>query len=112
MSTTPAGGVPDEALLEQFRVDTGGEAGRRAAGALLARYRGRVYAWCFRMVRNHDDALDLSQTVLLKAWRALPNLDSRSPFSSWLFAIARNESLTALRPRKLRADPTADPEWF
>jgi RNA polymerase sigma-70 factor (ECF subfamily) len=111
MSWTSAGGAPDEALLERFRGDAAGEAGRRAAGALLGRYRGRGYAWCLRLVRNHDDALDLSQTVLLKAWRALPTMDSRSAFSSWLFAITRNECLTALRPKTMRVDPSVDPEW-
>ena len=111
MRWTPDGETPDEALLERFRADPAGEPGRRAAGLLLGRYRGRIYAWCLRMVRNHEDALDLSQTVLLKAWRALPAMDSRSRFSAWLFAITRNECLTALRPKTLRADPSVDPEW-
>jgi RNA polymerase sigma-70 factor (ECF subfamily) len=111
MSPDPTEETADEALLERFRRDTQGEAGRRAAGALLGRYRGRVYTWCLRMVKNHDDALDLSQTVLLKAWRALPAMDSRSRFASWLFTITRNECLTALRPRTLRADPSVDPAW-
>jgi RNA polymerase sigma-70 factor (ECF subfamily) len=102
----------DEELLARFRQDPGGEAGRRAAGHLLARYRGRVYAWAFRMVRDHEEALDLGQTVLLKAWRALPGFDGRSRFSSWLFAMTRNECLTALRPKALRRDDDADLEWI
>jgi RNA polymerase sigma-70 factor (ECF subfamily) len=64
------------------------------------------------MVTDHEHALDLAQAVLLKAWRGLRGFDDRSLFSSWLFAITRNECLTALRPRTLRRDPAADPEWF
>jgi len=100
---------PDDELLASYRRSPADESGRRAAGELLARYRGRVYTWCLRMVMQHDDALDLSQAVLLKAWRAMPRFDGRSRFSSWLFAIARNECLTALRPKSLRRDPEADP---
>ena len=112
MSGQAIEGPPDEALLERFRAAPESEAGRAAAGALLARYRGRVYLWCVRMLRNHDDALDLSQTILLKAWRGLPAMDDRSRFGSWLFTITRNECLTALRPKTMRADPSVDPEWL
>src|SRR5262245_42234572 len=101
--------LPDDELLARYRRDPEGTAGRKAAGELLARYRGRVYTWCYRMVSNHDQALDLAQDVLLKAWRSLPGFGGRSKFSSWLFAVARNECLTALRPKSLRPDPSADP---
>jgi len=103
---------PDDELLDRFHADPEGEAGRRAAGILLARYRGRVYAWAFRLVREHEEALDLAQVVLLKAWRGLARFDRRSRFASWLFALTRNECLTALRPKSLKRDPDADPEWF
>jgi RNA polymerase sigma-70 factor (ECF subfamily) len=103
---------PDDTLLDRFHADPEGEAGRRAAGILLARYRGRVYAWAFRLVREHEEALDLAQVVLLKAWRGLARFDRRSRFASWLFALTRNECLTALRPKSLKRDPDADPEWF
>jgi RNA polymerase sigma-70 factor (ECF subfamily) len=101
--------LPDDQLLSRYRRDPEGIEGRKAAGELLARYRGRVYTWCYRMVGHHEQALDLAQDVLLKAWRALPGFGGRSKFSSWLFAVARNECLTALRPKSLRVDPTADP---
>lgn len=112
MSWNAAEGPPDEELLARYRRAPGSEEGRRAAGHLLARYRGRVYAWALRLVREHEDALDIAQVVLLKAWRALPGFDGRSRFSSWLFAMTRNECLTALRPRILRRDETLDPVEF
>ena len=112
MSARPTEDAPDDDLLARYRLAPGGEAGRRAAGQLLGRYRGRVYAWCLRMMGRHEDALDLAQVAMLKAWRSLPGFDGRSRFSSWLFAIARNECLTALRPKSLRRDPNVDPAWF
>jgi RNA polymerase sigma-70 factor (ECF subfamily) len=109
MNATGPVETPDDELLARFRRDPEGSEGRRAAGELLARYRGRVYAWCYRVVGDHDRALDLSQDVLLKAWRSLAAFAGRSRFSSWLFSIARNECLTAVRPKSMRADPHADP---
>jgi len=112
MSWNAPDGPSDEDLIARYRHSPASEAGRRAAGQLLARYRGRVYAWAVRLVREHEDALDIAQAVLLKAWRALPEFDGRSRFPSWLFAMTRNECLTALRPRLLRRDETADPTAF
>src|SRR5258705_9477817 len=112
MSWNAADGPSDEDLLAHYRAAPGSEPGRRAAGHLLARYRGRVYAWALRLVREPEDALDIAQAVQLKAWRALPSFDGRSRFSSWLFAMTRNECLTALRPRLLKRDERADPIDF
>lgn len=112
MSWNAADGPSDEELLARYRRAPDSEEGRRAAGHLLARYRGRVYAWAIRLMREHDDALDVAQVVLLKAWRGLPGFDGRSRFPSWLFALTRNECLTALRPRLLRRDDALDPAAF
>lgn len=101
--------LSDDVLLERYRRAPADAGGRRAAGELLMRYRSRVYAWCRRMVGDHERAMDLAQDVMLKAWRALPRFDGRSRVSSWLFSIARNECLTALRPKRLERDPRADP---
>jgi RNA polymerase sigma-70 factor (ECF subfamily) len=109
MTRTSQDELPDDELLARYRRDPNGNHGREAAGELLGRYRGRVYTWCYRMVTDHDRALDLAQDALLKAWRALPGFAGRSRFSSWLFTIARNECLTALRPKSLRQDPHVDP---
>lgn len=109
MKWQPTEEPPDDERLACYRSAPESDEGRRSAGALLGRYRGRVYGWCLRMMGQHEDALDLAQAVLLKAWRALPGFDRRSQFSSWLFAITRNECLSALRPRSLRGDPGVDP---
>ena len=87
---------PDERLLELARGETG-ESARRAATELFGRYQERVYRWCYGRLRDHETALDLSQDVLLSAYRALGDFDGRARFSSWLFAIARNRCLNAVR---------------
>jgi RNA polymerase sigma-70 factor (ECF subfamily) len=87
----------DAELLRLTLEDRESRAARQAASELFGRYREPVYQWCFRRVRNHDQALDLAQDVLLSAYRSLDAFDGRARFSSWLFAIARNRCLNALR---------------
>lgn len=70
---------------------------RQAATELLGRYQERVYRWCYGRVRDHELARDLAQDVLVNAYRGLAGFDGRARFSSWLFAIARNRCLNALR---------------
>jgi len=109
MNRPPREERSDEDLLRIFRGAAETTAGRQAAGELLGRYRGRAYAWCYRIVGDHDRALDLAQDALLKAWRSLPGFAGHSRFSTWLFSIVRNECLTALRPKSLRQDAAVDP---
>jgi RNA polymerase sigma-70 factor (ECF subfamily) len=85
---------PDRALVREAQQE--GPAGRAAAGALFARYGERVYAWCRRLVRDHEQALDLAQEALLLAYRSLPSFEGNCRFSSWLFAITRHRCLREL----------------
>jgi RNA polymerase sigma-70 factor (ECF subfamily) len=102
--------LSDEQLVRAVQVDPASEAGRRAASTLLTRWRERIYAWCWRMVRDRELALDLTQECLVRAYRGLPAFESRAAVSSWLFAIARNRCRSAMRARPLRRDPDVDLE--
>ena len=77
---------------------------------LLERYQDRVYLWCFRMVREREQACDLAQEVLLSAYRKLDTFEGRSEFASWLFVIARNRCLSALRRPSIFEDESELPE--
>lgn len=71
---------------------------------LLVRYRGRIYRWCRRYTQDHEEALDLAQAILLKVHRALPRFSGRSRVSTWIFAITRNECVSAMRRRRITAE--------
>lgn len=83
----------DWALVRTAQSSRESEAGRAAAAKLLGRYQRAVYLWCYRYARDHEQALDMSQEVLLRAWQALDSFTGKSKFSSWLFAITRNHCL-------------------
>lgn len=94
----------DEDLLRRALDDRDGAAARRAASELLGRYRDRVFCWCRCRVREPELARDLAQDVLLNAYRHLDSFRGGSRFGTWLFAIARNRCLDAVRRERLLVD--------
>lgn len=56
-----------------------------------------LHALCMRITRDAGMAEDAVQEALYKAWRALPDFDGRSAFSTWLHRIAANAALEQLR---------------
>lgn len=87
--------APDSELA--LRAQQGDEP---AFAELLSRYEQRVYNLCFRLCRNHADALDVAQTAYVKAWQALPRYESRAGFFTWLYRIAVNQALSQRRARR------------
>lgn len=104
MQADAVGDPSDEELVRRFQAEPNEAAGRSAASQLLERYQIRVFHWCRRYTRDHESAEDLAQEVLTRAWKALAAFDHRSRFSWWLFVIARNRCLSALRRVRWLAD--------
>src|SRR5205807_10361917 len=67
---------------------------------LVARYQGRLVGVMHRLVGNAEEAEDLAQEVFLRIYRARKKYRARSKFSTWLFTIANNLALNALRARQ------------
>ena len=85
----------DLVRMAQSSGDSG--AGRAAATELFGRFDRAVYLWCYRFTRDHEQALDMSQEVLLSAWRSLDSFSGRCNFSWWLFVITRNRCLNEMQ---------------
>ncbi len=64
----------------------------------------------YRIVGSVQDAEDLLQETLLAAWRGLERFEGRSSVRAWLYGIATNRSLDALRASRRRARPGAATE--
>jgi RNA polymerase sigma-70 factor (ECF subfamily) len=74
---------------------------------LMQRYRQKVMNLACSIVHDAALAEDLSQTIFVKVWQALPKFDGRAAISTWLYTIARNTCLTAVA-RERRVVPLED----
>jgi RNA polymerase sigma-70 factor (ECF subfamily) len=85
---------------------------------LVERYQSLVFAVCFRMMGQREDAEDAAQETLIRAVRSLATYDRTRAFEPWLLTIAANRCRTALGVRGRRregselhdgfADPSGD----
>ncbi|EST10301.1 RNA polymerase sigma factor SigW [Sporolactobacillus laevolacticus] len=73
---------------------------QQAFAELVDRYKNSVFAICFRMVGNTQEAEDLSQEAFIRAYNHIDQYDHERKFSTWLFRIATNLSIDFLRRRK------------
>lgn len=77
-------------------------AGHIESFACLAdRYSQTVFALIVRVVQNREDAEELTQDVFLKVFRKLDSFKGDCAFSTWLYRIAYNTALSAVRKKKL-----------
>src|SRR3954451_6880100 len=67
---------------------------------LVARHRDKIYARAFSMMRNEEEAVDLSQEAWVKSWQRLKQFQGESSFGTWMTRIVINLCLDQLRKRK------------
>ena len=95
-----------------------GDAG--AFDELVAPYRSELIAYCYRMLGSVQDAEDVVQDSLVRAWRGIGRLDERGYVRAWLYKITTNRCLTAIAQRGRRelpvdvssGTPAAEVSWL
>jgi RNA polymerase sigma-70 factor (ECF subfamily) len=78
----------------------------RAFESLVGAYKDRIHSYVSRMVRDPEEALDIAQDTFLRAYQSLPRFRGASSFQTWLYRIATNLSIDAIRRTKRRQDST------
>lgn len=67
---------------------------------LVRRHQGRVYAVAYRLMNNREDALDVAQESLVKAYRKIGTWEPTGGFVPWLLRLTSNQGIDHLRRRK------------
>ena len=82
-----------------------------AIGALIRRYQNYVYRLCFLVMRNEQDAEDMTQETFIRACRALPRYEIRkgTSFEAWLYRIAVNCCRSRMRRKWYQVLPWPNP---
>lgn len=92
---------PDRILIVRAQ-----QGDRAAFGELVRRHYPPIAAMVFRMCENHDMAQDMAQETFIRGWEKLNLYRPIAPFRSWLYRIAANATIDALR----RIQPSLDLE--
>lgn len=96
--------VDDRSLVERI---LGGE--RELFDVLLKRYERRIVNYVYRITHRYEEAHDLAQEIFVKVYLALDRYDPKYQFSTWLFRIAQNSAIDALRKKSISEVPLARP---
>lgn len=88
---------PDIRLMLRVREDD-----PAAFAELVQRFQHRLIAVLHHLIGDRDEAEDLAQEVFLRVYRHRKSYSPRAKFSTWLFTIANNLALNALRDRRRR----------
>lgn len=100
MTKAPFGRASETAaLVEQAR-----QGDARAFEALVNRYKDKIYVYVNRMIHDSVEAEDITQDTFLRAYQSLVNFRGASSFQTWLYRIASNLVIDAVRRRKRRDD--------
>lgn len=92
----------DKALADFKLIDLANDQGdQKAYAELMKRYKKPVYHLILKMVRNVDDAEDLTIEAFAKAFKSLYRFKKDFTFSTWLFRIATNNCIDFIRKKKL-----------
>jgi RNA polymerase sigma-70 factor (ECF subfamily) len=94
--------LPDEELVARSR-DAALADCDQYINELFRRNYAKVGRWCLRFTSNRESAADLSQEIFAKAYQNLSSFQGQSRFSTWLFSIARNHCLNAIRANSRQA---------
>ena len=76
----------DEDLAAEAAKDS-----RSAFEMLVKRYSGKLYLFINRVIKSHDESLDILQDIFIKAYRNISRFNNRWKFSTWIYTIASRE---------------------
>ena len=80
----------------------------KAMEQIVQRYQKQVYNTAYGIIGNREDAQDITQDVFLTIWNKIGQFRRQSKFSTWIYQIAKNQSLNLKNKKKRRKTDTAE----
>ena len=93
----------DEVLMERYK-----EGDARAFEVLLGRHQRAIFGFIYRMMKDREVANDLLQETFLRVVKNAKSYSPKAKFTTWLYTIARNQCIDALRKAVHRRHPSLD----
>lgn len=93
----------DEDLMQLYQ-----DGDAHAFELLLRRYERKIFYFCFRFIHNRELANDLTQETFLRVIKGVDRYTPKAKFTTWLYTIARNLCIDALRHARHRRHPSLD----
>lgn len=81
-------------------------------GILVTRYETKMMRYANKFLFGYDEAQDVVQEVFIKAYIHVQSFDPTQKFSSWLYRIAHNEFINAIKKKGREPLPLIDPDAF
>lgn len=105
MKTNAKFDLSDEKLVREYL-----NGDNNCLGILYNRYYSKVYYKCLSFSKNQDNAFDLAQDILMKAFSNIESFKGSSKFSTWLFSITSNHCISNATKSKIEynLDPGSD----
>jgi RNA polymerase sigma-70 factor (ECF subfamily) len=100
--------APADAASDMPLVSRSQKGDTNAFNELITKYRQRCFGMIYHMVRNEEDAWDLTQDGFVRAWRNLASFRGQSSFFTWLYRIMTNVSLDWLRKKRIEGGQEFD----
>src|SRR3979409_2065177 len=95
-------GTEDAAVLARAR-----QGDSEAFSTLVERHSRRAFQLAYRITGNQQDAEDVGQESVIRAYRQLNRFEARAHFATWLHRIVANCSVDLIRSRRSRHDHTS-----
>lgn len=93
--------MPKDTSAEKDLIERAKKGDEDAFQKLLNLYKGRIFSYLLRLVKNYHDAEELAFEVFIKVFHSLKSFDASRSFSSWLFTIAHNLVIDFYRKNRI-----------
>ena len=101
LELSPPGVASRQAVQDDMQLVKASQQGDQDAFAILVqRHQRCIFNLVLRMLRDYEEASEITQTAFLAAWQGLPSFRSEARFATWLYRIAYNCALKQLERRK------------